>query len=264
MPEWLAETYADHSSLQVAMARKVLEGLDLDDSARLLDVGCGDGKITAAIAGRIPRGSVVGVDPSRSMIAHAAQRFGTPDHPNLRFEVGDARCLPYRGEFDVVVSFNALHWVPEHADALRSIRAALRPGGRAYLRFVPKGRRRGLEDVLEDVRGSVEWAEHFEGFRRPFWHPTTDEYPTRAGRAGFVVERLHVDDEAWDFGDRSAFEAFARGTFIAWTSHLPEALRDRFIADVLDRYRSVVADGPGDANVFKFYQMNAILRRVGP
>src|SRR5581483_1945613 len=85
MSEWLAETYADHSSLQVAMAGKVLTGLELDASARVLDVGCGDGKITASIAAHVPKGSVVGVDPSRSMIAHAAERFSASDHPNLRF-----------------------------------------------------------------------------------------------------------------------------------------------------------------------------------
>ena len=63
MAEWLAETYADHSTLQESMAGKVLGALDLDEAARVLDVGCGDGKITAAIARRAPRGSVVGVDP---------------------------------------------------------------------------------------------------------------------------------------------------------------------------------------------------------
>src|SRR5262249_39922285 len=54
--------------------------------------------------------------------------------PNLRFEVADARRLPYRSEFDLVVSFNALHWVQEQEDALRNMRAALKPGGRALLR----------------------------------------------------------------------------------------------------------------------------------
>ena len=50
----------------------------------------------------VPRGSVLGVDPSRNMIEYAAKNF-TATHPNLRFDVADARRLPYRGEFDLLV-----------------------------------------------------------------------------------------------------------------------------------------------------------------
>jgi len=130
MTEWLASAYNQQSSLQQAMAEEQLRLLTLAGSERILDVGCGDGKISAAIADRVPAGSVLGVDPSHDMIAFASSRFATVPagrggsaHPNLRFEVADARRLPYQAEFDLVVSFNALHWVPEQDEALRSIRA---------------------------------------------------------------------------------------------------------------------------------------------
>src|SRR6266478_2732075 len=75
MTEWNAAEYYRRSSLQEAMAQEVLALLDLEGSERILDVGCGDGKITAQIASRAPRGSVVGVDPSRDMIRFAQSRF---------------------------------------------------------------------------------------------------------------------------------------------------------------------------------------------
>src|SRR5688572_30790702 len=164
MTEWKASEYHRESGLQQAMADEQLGRLTLDGGERVLDVGCGDGKITAQIAARVPRGSAVGVDPSRDMIAFAAGRFGPPVHPNLRFEVADARRLPYRDEFDLVVSFNALHWVPEQDAALASIRAALKPGGRALLRLVPAGPRESLEAVIEEVRQRPRWAGNFAGF----------------------------------------------------------------------------------------------------
>ena len=259
MTEWIASDYSRHSGLQQAMAEEQLGRLKLDGGERLLDVGCGDGKITAGIAARLPRGSAVGVDPSRDMIDFAASHFGTPDRPNLRFEVADARRLPYRDEFDLVVSFNALHWVPEQDAALASIRAALKPGGRAVLRMVPAGPRESLEDVIEDVRQQPRWAQHFADFRRPYVHPTLDEYRALAGRAGFRVVGLRAEDNAWDFKTREAFVAFARATFVEWTRRLPESDWDAFIADVLDRYRSAAADRPQEANTFKFYQMEADL-----
>src|SRR5512140_1399422 len=104
------------------MAAEVLALLRFDGHEQVLDVGCGDGRITAGIAARVPRGGVTGVDPSRAMIARAVATFGAATHPNLRFGVGDARTLAFDDAFDRVVSFNALHWVPEQDAALRSIR----------------------------------------------------------------------------------------------------------------------------------------------
>src|SRR5262249_55030871 len=165
MAEWNAGEYNRHSSLQAALAEEQLGRLTLSGAERVLDVGCGDGKITAEIAARVPRGSVLGVDPSHNMIAFAARHFA-PTRPNLRFEVADVRRLTYREEFDRVVSFNALHWVPEQGAALRSICTALVGAGQALLRLVPAGRRKSLEDVIEDVRRSARWAGSFTGFQK--------------------------------------------------------------------------------------------------
>src|SRR5437588_3230886 len=100
MTEWNADDYNRHSSLQQAMAEEQLSLLTLGGAERILDVGCGDGKITAAIAARVPRGSALGVDPSRDMIAFASSHFGPPARANLRFDVADVRRLPCRDEFD--------------------------------------------------------------------------------------------------------------------------------------------------------------------
>ena len=78
----------------------------------------------------MPAGAVVGVDASAGMIAFAAAQTDPALHPNLQFAVADARHLPYQHEFDLVVSFNALHWIPEQAQALQSIRSAVKPDGR--------------------------------------------------------------------------------------------------------------------------------------
>jgi trans-aconitate methyltransferase len=259
MTEWLASDYNRQSSLQQAMADEQLRLLTLKGSERILDVGCGDGKISAAIAERVPAGSVLGVDPSHDMIVFAASHFATATHPNLRFEVADARRLPYRGQFDLVVSFNALHWVPEQEAALDSIHAALTPGGQAHLRFVPQGPRKSLEDVIEDARRLPRWAGYFTDFRTPFVHFGPEDYRALAEKIGFRVVRLNVDDKAWDFQTRGGFAAFARATFVAWTQRLPETQWDAFITDVLDRYQSIAAANPSEVNTFKFYQLEVAL-----
>src|SRR5207248_3847681 len=131
MTEWDAAEYSRRSSLQEAMGQEVLALLDLNGSERILDVGCGDGKITAQIASRASKGSVVGVDPSRDMISFARSHFGPATTPNLRFEVADARRLPFKNEFDLVVSFYVLYWILEQLTDLISICSILVLSGMA-------------------------------------------------------------------------------------------------------------------------------------
>lgn len=261
MTEWNASDYNQQSTLQETLATQQLARLVLEGRERVLDVGCGDGKISARIADRVPGGSVLGVDPSRDMIAFARSHFSTPEHPNLRFETGDVRHLGFHGGFDLVVSFNALHWVREQDAALHSIHAALEPGGRAILRFVPDGPRKSLEEVIEDTRKSSRWAARFVEFERPYHHFTPEAYRLLARHVGFEVEDVRVDPGTWDFHTREGFVAFCHATFVEWIRLLTEEEQLAFITEVLDRYRQLPdADAIG-LNTFQFYQMQVMLRR---
>ncbi|MGI8770554.1 MAG: class I SAM-dependent methyltransferase [Acidobacteriaceae bacterium] len=259
MTEWNAPEYARLSGLQAAMASEALARLDLRGAERILDVGCGNGKITAEIATRVPQGSVLGVDASAAMVAFAANHADSTLHANLQFAVADARHLPFQHEFDLIVSFNALHWIAEQDEALSSIHSALKPGGLAQLRLVPKSERKSLEDVIEETRLSPRWIGYFETFHDPYLHLTPEQYAALAERQGLQVRRLHTEAKVWDFESRAAFLAFSSVTMVEWTQHLPDAERIAFITDVLDRYQHVAADAPGEENLFRFYQMDITL-----
>ncbi|HZP23522.1 MAG TPA: class I SAM-dependent methyltransferase [Terriglobales bacterium] len=258
MTEWNAPGYARIASLQEVMADEVLALLALQGTERVLDLGCGNGKITAEIAARLPQGSVLGVDFSAEMIAFAAGHYA---RPNLRFQAADIRSLSFHAEFDLVVSFNALHWIPEQDQALRSIRAAMKSGAIARLRLVPRGERKSLEDVIEETRLSERWSRYFQNFHDPYLHLSPEEYAALAERNGLRVRSLSTEDRAWDFKSRSAFEAFGSVTFVEWAKLLPESEKPIFVTDVLDRYRQEVTGNGADANTFKFYQMDVTLLR---
>ena len=100
MTEWSASAYNHISTLQQVMAEKEIRRLTLAGGERILDVGCGDGKVTAEIADLVPRGSVLGIDPSHNMIEFATRHFGPAQRANLRFEVADGRRMNYRDEFE--------------------------------------------------------------------------------------------------------------------------------------------------------------------
>lgn len=258
MTEWNPSGYERIAQLQRVMAEAVLGRLTLEGSERILDVGCGQGRITAEVATRVPRGSVLGVDASQDMVAYAHRHYSGPDHPNLAFAVADARNLSAHREFDRVISFNALHWIPDQSTALRSIRESLKPRGQAHLRFVPAGPRSSLEDVIEAVAHRSRWADAFAGVTAPYGHPEPDAYTRLAEAAGFEVLSMDCTDHCWDFETAGAFEAFARVTFVEWTRRLPEPDQLEFIREVLASYRPVA----GGDHCFRFYQLDAVLERV--
>ena len=261
--DWDAAQYTRHSSLQEEMAAQALALIELRGDERVLDVGCGDGRISARIAERVARGSVLGVDASADMIAFAQRHHAALG--NLRFMVADARQLSFGERFDAVVSFNALHWVPLQADALRGIRAALAAGGRAWLRLVTQGPVKSLEAIAEDVRQSARWAANFEGFTDPYLRLTPDEYAQLALRQGLQVNSARTQLERWDFGSRDALFGFCNAGFGAWTQRLPQPERTRFVGEVLNQYLAATATGTEEAFVLRFYQTDfALAAASGP
>ena len=124
----LAETYERVSDLQFEGGRRLVERLGLEEGARVLDIGCGTGRLARWIAEWLgPRGSVVGIDPLEERIGVARSHGGV-----VRFEVGQAEALGAfeDASFDAVCMSSVLHWVSDKARALAEIRRVLRPGGR--------------------------------------------------------------------------------------------------------------------------------------
>jgi trans-aconitate 2-methyltransferase len=251
MADWSGEQYAGISALQKWLAEESLSRLRLTGRERVLDLGCGDGKISAQIASLLPEGEVMAVDVSPLMVDYGRHHHGLP---NLRFDTGDARRYRCSLAFDWVVSFNALHWVAEMEQplAFATVRAALKSGGQAHLRLVGAGPIPSLEESIEEVRRLPAWREAFEGFAQPYCHPTVEQCRSWASAQGLELLHSQLDLKEWDFGSRQQFEQWSLATFVNWTGNLPEADRPRFVGDVLDRYSS--------PRVFRFYQLQLELK----
>ena len=94
----------------------------------VLDVGCGTGAITRGMAEAVlPNGRAVGIDANVRLIEEARRAHG--DIPGLSFDVGDIYRLPYHNSFDVVTAARVLQWLAKPLEALRTMAAAVKPGG---------------------------------------------------------------------------------------------------------------------------------------
>jgi ubiquinone/menaquinone biosynthesis C-methylase UbiE len=124
-----AKTYHGNSSLQWRIAIELIDSIPLMESERILDIGSGDGKVTALLAEKTSKGSVLGIDISQSMIDFASSHYPQTNYPNLAFQQRDAAELCFENQFDRVVSFSTLHWVLDQEKVLKAIYRALVPGG---------------------------------------------------------------------------------------------------------------------------------------
>jgi trans-aconitate methyltransferase len=242
MHVWDATDYRANSSAQLALARDFLGRLAIPADARVLDVGCGDGKVTALIEAA----SVTGCDRSAEMVELAHR-----EHPECRFVVADARELPFDAEFDVVVSFTALHWVVErHVDALSGMRRALVPGGRVAVTFPGAGNMAQLAETAAEVSARPAWADAFAGFRFPWFMPAAAVYRPLVDAAGLEVTRLDLVQKDVAHAGPEGLAGWVRTTWMPYTDRLPPDRRGAWIDDVVAAYAErMPADGQGRVHV---------------
>ena len=236
MSRWNAEDYHRSSSQQAKWAAELLAKLALRGDERALDIGCGDGKVTAEIARLLPGGSVVGVDSSPEMIAFARRNFPRAAHATLDFVRADARDLRFHGEFDLVFSNATLHWVMDQPAVLRGVHRALKPGGRLLLQMGGRGNAADLVAVVDRVRAESRWRAYFTGFVFPWNFCGPEDYAAWMAAAGLRARRIELLPKDMAYQDREGLAAWFRTTWHPYTEPLPEARRAAFIAESLDRY----------------------------
>lgn len=241
---WNPGDYAANSASQQAWARELFSKLHLQGTERVLDIGCGDGKITAEIASAVPRGEVVGIDASPEMIHFAQRKFPTSQISNLKFEIMDARRIHFDQKFDLAFSNAALHWVDDHKAFLHGVSRCLRSGGRLVVSCGGKG---NAQDVFLALRGEMRlrrWREFFRKIERPYFFHSPEDYARWLPRSGFRSGDVRLADKDMAFEHRDKFAGWFRTTWLPYTQRVPDSIREEFISAVVNRY---VAKHPLDS-----------------
>ncbi|MBN1671691.1 MAG: methyltransferase domain-containing protein [Kiritimatiellae bacterium] len=236
MPQWDAQDYHGSSGAQQKWARELLPKLRLAGHERLLDIGCGDGKVTAELAAHLPDGSVLGIDNSAEMIGFAQAHFPPARFPNLRFQIADAARLDFDAEFDVVFSNACLHWVRDHRPVLAGIARSLRPAGRVLLQMGGRGNAADILTLVEPMIAGAEWGGWFRGFQFPYGFHGPDEYRGWLEAAGFRRHRVELIPKDMTQAGRDALCGWIRTTWLPYTQRVPEARRRAFVEELADRY----------------------------
>jgi SAM-dependent methyltransferase len=175
---WDPDSYARNARFVSDLGAPVVELLAPKPGERILDLGCGDGALTAKL---VALGcDVVGVDGSAAQV-EAARRLG------LDARVGDGQQLSFDAEFDAVFSNAAIHWMKRPDDVIAGVARALKAGGRFVGEF-------GGHGCVEKIRRALIAALARRGIDgekiNPWYFPTVEDYSTRLDRGGFTIRYI--------------------------------------------------------------------------
>jgi trans-aconitate methyltransferase len=241
---WNAEDYAKNSSNQYRWAQELIPKLQLNGNEALLDIGCGDGKITVEIAKHLPNGKVVGIDSSEQMITLAKTSFH--NLPNITFQHADAQNLPFQDEFDRVFSNATLHWILDQKSVLASVFCSLKSGGKILFQMGGKGNAKDVLAIFDEMLLEDAWMGFFEGFTVPYAFLDAVEYRELLVAVGLVPVRVELIPKTMKLAGASGLAGWIRTTWLPYTERVPAGLRDSFVMELVKRYLKIhpeTADG---------------------
>lgn len=232
----LAETYDRLSDFQFEGGKGLAERLGLESGARVLDIGCGTGRLTHWIAERVGvTGAATGIDPLEERLLIARSRGG-----NVRFELGHAEDLGAFEDacFDAVCMSAVLHWVHDKARALAEVRRVLRPGGRLGVTTQPYELSRAgtLRLVVDPLLARAPYAGRIDSsmLTLAHSHATTTDLVWLVLESQLELDELHITRSVRNYASGQAvvefIEASSFGTFLR---PVPEALRSSFREELI-------------------------------
>jgi trans-aconitate 2-methyltransferase len=211
---------------------------------RAVDLGCGTGKLTRLLHARLNARETVGIDRSARMLADA-RRGDLPE--GLRFEVNTIEAFDAAGNYDLILSNAAFHWIEDHATLIPRLARALGSGGQ--LAFQIPAMHDSPSHTLADDLAATEFRDDLKGWRRPQPVLTPDAYSRLLYQAGFAEQRVHLAVYAHVLPSRDDVVEWMKGTLLTeYERHLPP---ERFPA-FLEAYKKRLVTALADERPFFF------------
>lgn len=247
---WNAEDYAKNSQAQLQWAKELISKLNLQGNESLLDIGCGDGKITAALAQILKDGLVIGIDRDLDMINFARKNYPNTDYKNLTFSQMDAQKIELEQSFDLAFSNAVLHWVDDHVAVLKGVYKHLKPQGKILFQMGGQGNVGELRGVINEITQQNEWQAYFVNFTKPTYFYAPEDYLKWLVETNFKPLRVELIPKDMQHQGKEGLKGWLRTTWFPYTNQLPEILKEPFLDTVVDTYlQQIPIDEQGKTHV---------------
>lgn len=241
-----ATTYRKNNALQYNFAMKFLSNLTLFSNARVLDIGCGDGLITSEIAKIVTEGCVIGTDISKEMISFASKEHILQE--NLRFLQMNSTKNIFREQFDIVTSFNCLHWVKQQKQALQGIMNSGVKG--ALIAILLSHKKSTYHFVLDSLCKKNKWEKYFLNYINPRSFFAYEYYKELLIEIGLNEIQISEEEMAYQYKSKEQLKRFflSAGYQI---KQIPPVYKEEFLEDFVVEYlkqTQIKADEPIPVN----------------
>ena len=236
--EWDAGEYeavsAPQTSWGASFLEVFLERLGLRGDERVVDAGCGTGRVTELLLRHLPNGKVLGVDASGEMVEAARRRFA--GDPRVRIERQDLLRLEVELPVDVIFSTATFHWIMDHDRLFGRLARALKPGGMLVAQCGGKGNIARTLAATEQVMGEERFRGFFAGWDEGWNFADPETTRVRLEAAGFEEIETWLRDEPTEFGAVDELARFLKTVVLRQhLASLPEEARDPFALAVAGR-----------------------------
>jgi len=211
--EWNSSEYHRLSEPQVGWGRKVLSRLRLRGDERVLDAGCGTGRLTAELLEVLPCGQVVGADLSQNMLRSAREHLAE-FAGRVSLVACDLLDLPFEGAFDGIVSTAAFHWVLDHDRLFANLRRALVPGGWLEAQCGGGANIARVRRRIVAVAAAPQFGSYFAGFHEPWLFQDAESAAETLCRAGFVDVETSVEPAMTVLENAGQYSEFVRNIIL--------------------------------------------------
>ncbi|HYB94211.1 MAG TPA: methyltransferase domain-containing protein [Vicinamibacterales bacterium] len=242
MTEWNATAYHKVSAPQTAWGQKVLDRLVLRGDERAIDAGCGSGRLTAALVGRLPAGRVIAIDRSWNMLIAARANLRPVWGARVAFAQVSLPDLPFSGCADVVFSTATFHWIKDHAALFSGIYRALRPQGKLHAQCGGGPNLRRAHELAETVMRDPAFAAYFVGWPGPWEFAGPEATAERLKAAGFADIETGLEEAPTTLATEADYREFV--TTVIYHAHLEQLPDDDRRARFIDRVTELAAREP--------------------
>eukprot|EP00127_Corallochytrium_limacisporum_P004651 Clim_evm5s172 gene=Clim_evmTU5s172 len=216
-----------------------LENVSPNRSLTVLDVGSGDGELTRMIADSLSAdgGKTLGIEHSAELVDFASKKYAAPNCEFKRLAVDDVPTLDQK--FDLITSYNCLHWHPNHEHVVENFARVLNKGGRINIFAHGEGSMPELLANFELVITSERWAKYFKDFKNPFHFYPAEDWNKYLLEAGFSkIEHCTIEEHFVHHEGNDGLRTRLVSGWWPWISVVPDDYRDEFLNDYIDYFRA--------------------------
>lgn len=233
--DWNAVAYDDLSEPMFEWGVSMLGTLQCKGDERVLDAGCGSGRLTEELLHKLPSGEVVALDFSPRMLEQARQRLARFGE-RVEFIHASLQEFDLARPVDGIFSNAALHWVPDHEAMFRCLHRALKPGGWLVAQFGGVGNLAKTHRRAAEVAEQAQFRAHLKGRKESAHFEDPASTRERMESAGFIVSDAKLHTVLPRFERRERYEAFLRTVVLhETTAKLPEDLQAKFLEEISGR-----------------------------